>query len=285
MKKLLSIIFLSCLCLHVFASCNEGGEKYVSEISKEGFVLDNLPEDEGYVYFDHIKPPDNARPESKTIAFNGKDYTSTRYMNTENDYRYGAAIKRDYYYARDGVSFAVESGTDRLVYFHQSLDIREETANGETPPLTIAQEIAKQYLGDLSSYDTKREFLYVSENGEDYATKYTYTKSVQGYSTTDFLSVTVTNSGKIESFSAGQIGAFDSIEKINTEKVEESINNVLAEKFEKDGVVITEKLSFGKRIVLLESKEVHLASCYCVWTKGADGAEKYEYVTVLTHLE
>ena len=285
MKKLLSIIFLSCLCLHVFASCNEGGEKYVSEISKEGFVLDNLPEDEGYVYFDHIKPPDNARPESKTIAFNGKDYTSTRYMNTENDYRYGAAIKRDYYYARDGVSFALETGTDRLVYFHQSFDIREETAYGEVAPLTIAQEIAKQYLGDLSFYDTKREFLYVSENGEDYATKYTYTKSVQGYSTTDFLSVTVTNSGKIESFSAGQIGAFDSIEKINTEKVEESINNVLAEKFEKDGVVITEKLSFGKRIVLLESKEVHLASCYCVWTKGADGAEKYEYVTVLTHLE
>ena len=284
MKKTFSIILLLCLCLGV-VSCSPEEKVYNSKISSEAFVLHTVPEKEVYVYFDYIMPPDGEHRKPKVVSFNGETYTSEKYDYTENDYKYGSAMKRDYYYAGNGVSFAVESGTDRLVYFHQSFDIREETANGETPPLTIAQEIAKQYLGDLSSYDTKREFLYVSENGEDYATKYTYTKSVQGYSTTDFLSVTVTNSGKIESFSAGQIGAFDSIEKINTEKVEESINNVLAEKFEKDGVVITEKLSFGKRIVLLESKEVHLASCYCVWTKGADGAEKYEYVTVLTYLE
>lgn len=285
MKKLLSIIFLSCLCLHVFASCNEGGEKYVSEISKEGFVLDNLPEDEGYVYFDHIKPPDNARPESKTIAFNGKDYTSTRYMNTENDYRYGAAIKRDYYYARDGVSFALETGTDRLVYFGQSIDIRQETALGDTSSLTVAQEIAKQYLGDPSLYDLKTETLYVSENGIDYGTKYTYTKRALGYSTTDFLCVSITNSGKIYELSIGQTGVFDALEEFDKSKVEESIKDIIYSTYEKDGAKITGQQPRGSRLVVLENGKIVLASNYYIWIKDGNGLETLEHSTVLTYIE
>ena len=278
MKKTLSIILLLCLCFGV-VSCTPEEKSYISEISDIAFDCDAYFDNEAWFFSSYLKL------EPKTIELKGVEYMG-EYEETEANDDYGGNIKRDYYYVGDGVSFAVESGTDRIVYFRQAfLDLKTESVRGETSKLTIAQDIAKQYLGDLFLYDLKSETLYVSENGVDYGTKYTYTKRVQGYSTTDFLCVSVTNSGKIEKLSIGQTGAFDSIEKINTEKIEESISNVLAENFEKDGTVITEKLSCGKRIVLLESGEVHLASCYYVWTKGADGAEKYEYVTVLTHLE
>ncbi len=147
-----------------------------------------------------------AAPE-KTVTVFGKTYTG----------RYDESIKfhwtsfvADYYYAEEGVSFAVETGTDRVVEllffdaFSEEHDQMPELENQEELVVAYARELAAT-LENLERYEMF--VMHDTEGAVEGKPTYYYVsfrKMINGMRSMEFLSFKISSKGVMAMFTAGE---------------------------------------------------------------------------------
>ncbi len=287
MKKTLSIILLLCLCLGM-ASCapDEPEVSYKSEIESEIFVGLIVFERYGLIAGESLV---ERRMPDKTIEFMGKTYAG-EYQETSIPIKNLLPSYKAYYDAENKVNFRVDEITGNVIYFARDTDdvIQEEKMTDAVPNVeTIieAKKIAQRYVDDLSEYHIILEDLDENpiDNCIDYGRKITYIKNIQGYPTSDYISISITNSGIIQEFRIGDIGAFDDFEQeIDTDKVRESINSKLSSFYGEKGSTINEFMLSDEYLFKSSDGKIYLLSDVLVYLTLPDGTETIEHKLMST---
>jgi hypothetical protein len=150
-------------------------------------------------------------------------------------------------------------------------------------------DFAKEYnITDFSLYnlDIIGVQVAVGTNSGLYATKYTFSRKINGYSTTDYLSITVTFGGTIEEFSIGQIGAFDEVEKtVDFEKVEESVKKELEYECYKLDVDMTAVSPQSSRLIKRDDGRIVLAQVFTITVNKPNEEFLQKSMTIITPLD
>ena len=270
MKKIVSFILLLCLCIGMIG-CNS---------------TDNTPKEyTSYVAYDF---PWIGETQENALWYStaGDQGVYGTYEKTINEITYSSKsahtvqmyngyIKATAFYdAERQVDFLVEYDassldTARVIYFalpYSSIDRCEEvTKNSEIPVSKIAIDFAKQYITDIYSYKLEQCTVPVAPdlNCGYYAMKFVFRKEINGYSTTDYISITITNGGTIESFAIGQIGAFDECQaNVDFAKVKESVDNAVKAECDKHGIEMTDVIPTASRLIKRYDGRIVLASAF-----------------------
>ncbi len=156
-------------------------------------------------------------------------------------YRYNS-FTTDIYYSQD-IEFGLRSDNGEFVFinfmnsdfFATEKQLDDEFLTYESV-IPFATEIASEFIDNLSEYTIYKEEPRVYDGVSDYVI--TFAKVVNGYYSSDYISVKVTSKGKLASIKMGEIGAFDDL-KINIDKiaVEKNITEKLKEVYTRDNFV------------------------------------------------
>lgn len=290
MKKSISIILLLCLCFGVVSCTPDEPEiSYESEIIDEnGFFNLVIFERHGAVGIEE-SITERHMPD-KTIEFMGKAYTG-RYQHSSIPIKGLLPSYKAYYDAKNKVSFYVDEITGNVIYFARNTQdvIAEEKQAIERgnvhTVLFNARNIANEYVGNISEYHITIDGLDENpiDNTDGYGWNVTYTKNVQGYPTSDYISISITHSGIIEEFRIGCIGAFDDFEQeIDADKVEESIKSKLSSFYGEKGSTINDILFADEYLFKTSDGKVCLLSDVTVYLTLPDGTETIEHPRVST---
>ena len=323
MKKILSILLALIFCFGTLISCgneeyssskSESSSEFVEESSSQSqgeetdseMNSETIPEKEyrSYIFRDVMDIKYDTwlikglvRPIidhcEKTI--NGRVYSPTTKVDA---YLYDGYLKAtDYYDAGSGASFIVEQTEDgasiedaEVYYFNCPVKDKyaERFKESEISISKIAMDFAKEYISDFSIYklDIDAVQVAVGTNSGLYATKYTFSRKINGYSTTDNLSITVTFGGTIEEFSIGQIGAFDEVEKtVDFEKVEESVKKELEYECYKLDVDMSAVSPQSSRLIKRDDGRIVLAQVFTITVNKPNEEFLQKNMTIITPLD
>lgn len=290
MKKLFSIILLLCLCFGVVSCTPDEPEiSYESEIisHETGFKYLEIIERYGNVWGESVKErhiPD------KTIEFMGEKYTG-RYNSSCTPMNGLLPSYKSYYDSDNKVRFEIDDATGKVIGFSRSsMDVAaEEKTNNSTPDyqkfLIDTRKIAEEYIGDISeckiffeSLDSNR-----SDNSPGYGYKVNYIKKEQGYSTSEFVLISMSHSGIIEDFAIGHIGAFNDFEQeIDADKVKENIKSKLSSFYGEKGSTINDIVFADEYLFKTSDGNVCLLSDVTVYLTLSDGTETIEHPLMST---
>ncbi len=232
----------------------------------------------------------------KTIFFDGVEYNcsyQTSIINRMNSYT------TDKYRSKDGVEFGVRSDTNDLVsiFFRSSEAFRiRESALPETQLpyetlISIATSIASKSVNDLSEYSLvvgdSATYTYTVTGAKREMICYpiTYVKNINGYPSSDYITIVITNKGSLSAIHLGDINAFENIPlDFESTTVTNSISNKL------DSIYIEHQIkgfNIGEqRIVCTPNREICILSYVSVQLKNESGAEidtKVALLTVIGH--
>lgn len=167
---------------------------------------------------------ENALPE-KTITFLGETYEGTYDRSYIDTY---TSFTADYYDSDSAISFAVETGTDRIVSWqymgvYSSLHIQKpDLENAEEFAVSYAREHAATVI-DLARYEMSVSTDPPNVKVDNITFYYiTFEKKVNGFSSMDYISYKISSKGTLATYTAGERpGTFDGCE--NPDCTEEMI--------------------------------------------------------------
>ncbi len=141
-------------------------------------------------------------PQYTTITFGDKTYTGeyrTRYKHTFGD---------SYKYSFDNGFFEINQATGNFmgIMFNDAVKIN---ASGSIDCRKIADAVAEKYINIDDFYVTEEKIELLSS--DDYNYCYEYLRMINGYKTTDNLSVVVNRNGEIKSFFIKTLNSFENI--------------------------------------------------------------------------
>ena len=320
MKKILSLLLALTFCFIALISCgNEESSSSQSESSQESISQsqseennsetnsETIPEKEyrSYIFrdvmdikYDTWLVEGSMCPitDSYEKIINGKVYSPTL---KNYAFLYDGYLTATYYYdSNSGARFITEKTDNetsienaKVFYFSCPVEDKsmERFKKSETPVPKIVMDFAKEYnITDFSLYNLDTIGVEVSPgtNSGFYATKYTFSRKVNGYSTTDYLSITVTFGGTIEEFSIGQIGAFDEVEKtVDFEKVEESVKKELEYECYKLDVDMTAVSPRSSRLIKRDDGRIVLAQVFTITVNKPNEDFLQKNMTIITPLD
>ncbi len=161
----------------------------------------------------------------------GKSYTGS-YSYSEID-RWNSYIE-DNYLTEKYIEFGFRNDTGKLVYLNlmnsdffitepylNDIDNHYETA------VSIAKDIAKEYVDDISDYTQ----IIQKPNNSDKIPCYTikFTRKINGYDSSDYINIRITCNGNLASIKVGDINAFKDVTfHIDSADINESISNKIS---------------------------------------------------------
>ena len=324
MRKILSILLALILCLGALVSCGNE-ESSSSESDQEGVSQsqgeenssetnsETTPEKEyrSYVFRDVMKVIYGMESDmwkesdEKQIPFencektiNGIEYSPTYAIRTVELYNgYVKAVRcsdidnKALYFIEYGENTSLENSKVISFYDLSIVPTDEAQKTSEIPQIKIAVDFAKEYIKDFYDYDYSSTSFEIDDDCDNcpityYATKYLFSKKINGHFTTDEVSVTVSNSGKIIAFSIGQIGAFDEVEKtVDFEKVEESVKKELEYECYKLDVDMTAVSPLSSRIIKRDDGRIVLAQAFTITVNKPNEEFLQKSMTIITPLD
>ena len=158
-----------------------------------------------------------------TVTLFGESYTGS-YDSSRNEL--WTSFVADYYECENGFSFAVESGTTRLVYLFAHAAYAPESAllpdveNAQEYALELAKERAAQLI-EIEKYDIvlKTEPATVTIGDVQYEYCYYHVmlaKKVNGFSSMEYVSFKISSKGMVATYTAGERpGTFDTCNNVD----------------------------------------------------------------------
>ena len=294
MKKLLAILLTLVLCLGMLVGCGPDSTDEIS-YNTDTFETDTISID---VFSRHAiitGESENKRHQpDASITVGGNEYTA-EYSNHWYSVRGLMPDRISYYIEENNAHVNIDANSGKLVRFSRSMydvakEEKEKNPNSYSTEQNyiVAYDIAKEYVGDISRYD-KVTIRYLDanplDNGMNYGTEVTFTKTIQGYLTSDIVTVGISNSGIIETIAVGHTGAFDDFnETIDREKVNESINARIKEECDKDGATIDSISYLDQRLFKSTDSKYYLVTDLFLYVTLSNGEKTTMYRTLITNI-
>ena len=291
MKKILAL-FLTLSVFGIFLTgC--GVSPYTSRVasaSNDEFAI--VPEIDFWTGTSHQK----ILVFDKTCVVRGQQYTGS-YKNSVNYARH--SFTTDNYKTESNISFGLRSDTGELVHislknseFYSTEPFLPDVSNPRETAISLATEIASEYVDDINDYtmfEDEPQIRRGEKDGVAYEITYyviNFVKMVDGYLSSDSVSVEITSKGHLASLIIGEVGAFDD-QKIDID--ETSLNQSISDKIESNykdkDFKVTKTDAEEQRVVL--TPDGYIAVFSLLKVKGIRDSEG-EHTTValiLTYLK
>lgn len=200
MKKSITMILLVLLCLFIVEGCSQS-EKIYYESMLADVVLDGITKAETECdYWTGIYFSKEGIPAQTCVAM-GSSYTGEYKQSIVDKLN---SYTTDFYRTDSGIEFGLRSDTGQLIFidfmtrtFFDTVPYLPDVENAEESALSIAWSVASQYVSDIQLYE--RQPIQISQqdkekDGVTHTITYylvTYAKKVQGYNSSDYISIKV----------------------------------------------------------------------------------------------
>ncbi len=268
---------------------NEFYDSYICDIANDGVLSTVETTYWTGTYFTKENMP------QKSCDFNGKTYTGSyqkSIVNKPNSYT------TNIYNDGNGLEFGIRDDNGALVYinfmtpdFFETEPYLCETIKSYKEAILLASNIADRYLEDPSLYtlfDESKLTRQYEKDGKIYELTYyyvTFAKKVQGYFSSDHITVRITSKGNIASVYMGDINAFDGKDmKIDVVKLDESLSNKIQKTYDKVGFSVSQSKVEDQKIVLTPDGDVCVYSYVSIKGVDSNKNERATAVYVLTFL-
>ena len=291
MKKTILSLIAFILCL---TSCNSANDSrytsYICDSVNDGIGISAEIDYWNGSYYKKQNMTD------KTCFVNGKKYTAA-YSNSIIDKM--NSYTTDIYVDENYIEFGLRDDTGDLSFFNlmnaeffNTEPYLPEVKNPRDTAISLAYEIASEYVDDITKYTKIVEeprTNYKEKNGIKYEITYyiiTFAKKVNGYFSSDYISVKVTSKGNLASIQMGDINAFENISlDINTEVMNQSISDKIASTYKKYKLNVKASNIRDQKIVLTPNKDICMYSHIGVETSDITNTEIRTGLQILTVLE
>ena len=292
MRKYIAIL-LSLLFVFCFASCNlEKNQQYTSLIADSANDEYSIKAEVDYwtgTYFIKEYMVD------KSILVLGNTYTGSyrdSIVDKLNSYT------TDIYYDENHIEFGLREDTGELVYINlmnaEFFDTQPYLPDVNEPyetAISLTKKIAGIYLDNIEDYTQLIEeprIRYEERDGVTYQITYytvTFARQINGYFSSDYISVKVTSKGTLASIMMGDINAFSDtkIDFKNTD-LEQSISQKIESTYKNSELKINKTNIKDQKIVLTPNGDIGIYSDIVIYGTDAN-IELKTGVSVLTVLE
>lgn len=292
MKKY-TLLILSLLLTFSFAGCDtKKYELYMSFISdsvNDEYSVDSEIDYWTGMYFE------KENMEDKTCLVFGDSYTgsySKSIVDKMNSYT------TDIYVGNDNIEFGLRSDTEELVYinlmnsdFFDTQPYLPEIDNPNDTAISLSTEIASHYVDDIEDYTQISDepvTRYKERDGQTYQITYyivTFAKKINGYFSSDYISVKVTSKGTLASIMIGDIGAFDNTTlDFDTTIMNQSISNKIESSYKRSKLVVKKSNVDDQKIVLTPNGDICMYSSIVIDGVDDSNVETQTGVSILTIL-
>ena len=180
----------------------------------------------------------------------------------------------DIYKDENQINFGLRSDTQELVLFNRMnrtfFDTEPFLPDIDHPAeyaQSYATELAKTYIDDIDNYEMSIRDPVVRQeekDGQTHEITYywtTFARKINGYYTSDYITVRTTSKGHMASMIMGDINAFANIEfDIDRNSLEESITNKIQNVYKDTGFVANETHFSSQKIVITPSGDICMYS-------------------------
>lgn len=287
------LILLSLLLTFSFVGCDtKKYEPYMSLISDS--VTDEYSVDSEIDYWTGIYF-EKEDMEDKTCLVFGDSYTgsySKSIVDKMNSYT------TDIYVGSDNIEFGLRSDTEELVYinlmnsdFFDTQPYLPEIDNPNDTAISLSTEIASHYVDDIEDYTQISDepvTRYKERDGQTYQITYyivTFARKINGFFSSDYISVKVTSKGTLASIMIGDIGAFDNTTlDFDTTVMNQSISNKIESSYKRSKLVVKKSNVDDQKIVLTANGDICMYSSIVIDGVDDSNIETQTGVSILTIL-
>lgn len=287
------LILLSLLLTFSFVGCDtKKYEPYMSLISDS--VTDEYSVDSEIDYWTGIYF-EKEDMEDKTCLVFGDSYTgsySKSIVDKMNSYT------TDIYVGSDNIEFGLRSDTEELVYinlmnsdFFDTQPYLPEIDNPNDTAISLSTEIASHYVDDIEDYTQISDepvTRYKERDGQTYQITYyivTFARKINGFFSSDYISVKVTSKGTLASIMIGDIGAFDNTTlDFDTTVMNQSISNKIESSYKRSKLVVKKSNVDDQKIVLTPNGDICMYSSIVIDGVDDSNIETQTGVSILTIL-
>lgn len=233
--------------------------------------------------------------EDKTCLVFGDSYTgsySKSIVDKMNSYT------TDIYVGSDNIEFGLRSDTEELVYinlmnsdFFDTQPYLPEIDNPNDTAISLSTEIASHYVDDIEDYTQISDepvTRYKERDGQTYQITYyivTFARKINGFFSSDYISVKVTSKGTLASIMIGDIGAFDNTTlDFDTTVMNQSISNKIESSYKRSKLVVKKSNVDDQKIVLTPNGDICMYSSIVIDGVDDSNIETQTGVSILTIL-
>ncbi len=299
MKKIIISCFILIFIATSLISCNHNNvpdkPNIDNNITYESYVngatnsIYSVKHETNYWSSTYWSKKDNM--ESKSVDVLGTKY-SAPYHESRIDYL--NSFTTDHYYGSN-VRFGMRSDTGELVYIiftnsdylaiEKKLEDKFLTYESVIP---FATEIASNFVDNISEYTIYKEEPRVYDGVTDYIIN--FIKVINGFYSSDYISIKVTSKGELMSIFMGDIGAFDDL-KINIDKtaVEKNITEKLMKVYTRDNyenkdysLEYKEHNFETQRLAITPDGKYCISSIITIWGYNYSGEETDTEISLIT---
>ena len=231
----------------------------------------------------------------KNCTVMGKSYSGSYEKSIVNKIN---SYTTDVYYDEDYIEFGLREDNGELAYvnlmnseFHETQPFWTDVSNPSEFAISFATEIAKQYVDNLDEYvrlieDPKQQ--YKEKDGKRYEITYyvvTFARKINGYFSSDYISIKVTSKGTLASIWIGDLNAFKDLSiEFDTAILDQSIMEKVESAYTSVNFKIKKKTIEEQKIAVTPSGDICMYSRVAVEGTNAENREANSGVVILTLL-
>lgn len=295
MKRIVLLTILLALVMECFVACKEENSFEEKNDVYESLVMDVANDNTGISKennFWDLNSFEKTDISDKTISVCEKTYTGHYEKSFVDKYN---SYTTDFYCDENYIEFGLRSDTGELVLFNRmnaeffdTEPYLDDVNEPEQNAISLATKIAGNYV-DLSDYTQiiePSQTQYKEKYGKTYTITYyviTFAKEVQGYLSTDFISVKVTSKGNLASIYMGDINAFENIQfNIKNTNVNNSISKKVDSVYAEAEINVESQDVYYQRIAVAPAGQVVICSRIKVFAQDKNKEEIRTEISTVT---
>ena len=292
MKKIIAVLLVLFSAFGLFLTgC--GVAQYTSRVvTSSGDKFSLVPEIDFWTGTSHQK----ILAFDKTCVVRGQPYTGS-YKNSVNYARH--SFTTDNYSTENYISFGLRSDTGELVHitlknseFYDTEPFLPDVSDPKENAISLATEIASEYVDHINEYTVFEEepiIRYKKKDGVTYEITYyviNFVKMIDGYLSSDSISVEITSKGHLASLVIGEVGAFDD-QKIDIDAtlLNQSISDKIEADYKAKDFTVTKCDADEQRIVLTPDGYISVFSVLTLEGVDSYGEKNITDVCMVTYLQ
>lgn len=236
--------------------------------------------------------------EDRTCLVFGNSYTgsySKSIIDKMNSYT------TDIYLDDNNIEFGLRSDTGELAYinfmnsdFFDTQPYLPETDDPIGTAISLAIDVASNYVDDINEYtqifdEDESITRYKERAGKTHQITYhfvTFAKKINGYFSSDYITVKVTSKGTLASIMIGDIGAFDDITlDFDKTAMEQSISKKIESTYQESKLNVKKSNIDDQKIVLTPDGDICMYSKIAIYGVDDTEIETQTGIRVLTILK
>ena len=267
--RVFAIVFVLLISCQLYTGCQFNPEikyeSFIGDVASDGII----PAKEIAVWQGVDTYLENMVDEK--ISIQGQTYTG-KYQDTSIHYYSSVAI--DNYLDENMITFGIEHETRKFRYLNRlnqdlfsTEPFLDDVENWQEVAIALAKKIAGEYI-NVEEYQMKLDddpWIYektIDGNcGQVTFYDIEFCKQVQGYPSSDRISLTISSKGNLVRLSLGDIGVLDNISiQINKEDVNSSINAIVEDVYQQIGYTVLSTEMSQQKICMTPEKELTIVS-------------------------